>query len=46
MYISMLSKASYPLIHNSSWLRDAGYFYPDFDEQEGRPSVAARGARA
>ncbi|MDM0113023.1 DUF2827 domain-containing protein [Variovorax sp. J22R133] len=21
----------YPLIHNSPWLRDAGYYYPDFD---------------
>jgi hypothetical protein len=26
---------SYPLIHNSPWLRDAGYYYPDFDAQEG-----------
>jgi hypothetical protein len=21
----------YPLVHNSPWLRDAGYYYPDFD---------------
>ncbi|CAB3773252.1 DUF2827 family protein [Paraburkholderia humisilvae] len=21
----------YPLIHNARWLRDAGYYYPDFD---------------
>ncbi|WP_248322648.1 DUF2827 domain-containing protein [Caballeronia sp. Sq4a] len=25
----------YPLIHNSPWLADAGYYYPDFDVQEG-----------
>jgi hypothetical protein len=25
----------YPLIHNSPWLRDAGYYYPGFDAQEG-----------
>jgi hypothetical protein len=25
----------YPLIHNSPFLGDAGYFYPDFDCQEG-----------
>ena len=25
----------YPLIHNSPWLRDAGYYYPDFDAQRG-----------
>jgi hypothetical protein len=22
---------NYPLVHNSPWLRDAGYYYPDFD---------------
>jgi len=22
---------NYPLVHNSRWLRDAGYYYPDFD---------------
>lgn len=22
---------SYPLIHNAPWLREAGYYYPDFD---------------
>jgi hypothetical protein len=26
---------NYPLIHNSPWLKDAGYYYPDFDAQEG-----------
>ncbi|MEX3931799.1 DUF2827 domain-containing protein [Paraburkholderia phymatum] len=26
---------NYPLIHNSPWLRDAGYYYPDFDADEG-----------
>lgn len=25
----------YPLIHNSPWLREAGYYYADFDAQEG-----------
>jgi hypothetical protein len=25
----------YPLIHNSPWLRDAGYYYPEFDAQQG-----------
>ena len=26
---------NYPLIHNSPWLKDVGYYYPDFDCQEG-----------
>jgi hypothetical protein len=25
----------YPLIHNSPWLKDAGYYYPDFDVAQG-----------
>ena len=25
----------YPLIHNSLWLRDAGYYYPGFDIRQG-----------
>jgi hypothetical protein len=25
----------YPLIHNSPWLKDVGYYYPDFDAKEG-----------
>jgi hypothetical protein len=25
----------YPLIHNSPWLRDAGYYYPGFEAQQG-----------
>ncbi len=25
----------YPLIHNSPWLKHAGYYYPDFEIQEG-----------
>jgi hypothetical protein len=25
----------YPLVHNSPWLRDAGYYYPGFDALEG-----------
>jgi hypothetical protein len=26
---------NYPLVHNSPWLREAGYYYPDFDIAEG-----------
>jgi hypothetical protein len=26
---------NYPLIHNSPWLKEVGYFYPDFDCKEG-----------
>ena len=26
---------NYPLIHNSPWLREAGYYYPDFNTTEG-----------
>jgi hypothetical protein len=26
---------NYPLIHNSPWLREAGYYYPDFNAQAG-----------
>ncbi|MGJ7532406.1 MULTISPECIES: DUF2827 family protein [unclassified Variovorax] len=26
---------NYPLVHNSPWLRDAGYYYPDFDVAAG-----------
>lgn len=25
----------YPLIHNSVWFKDVGYYYPDFDSREG-----------
>jgi hypothetical protein len=25
----------YPLIHNSPWLGDVGYYYPDFDAHAG-----------
>jgi hypothetical protein len=25
---------NYPLIHNASWMRDLGYYYPAFDCQE------------
>jgi hypothetical protein len=34
LYLDVLY-GGYPLIHNSPWLRDAGYYYPDFDAQEG-----------
>ncbi|HWE98277.1 MAG TPA: DUF2827 family protein [Caulobacteraceae bacterium] len=26
---------AYPLVHNSSWARDVGYYYPDFDVAAG-----------
>jgi len=29
----------YPLIHNSSRIKDAGYYYPDFDPREGGQAV-------
>ncbi len=34
LYLDTLC-GSYPLIHNSPWLKDVGYYYPDFDCQEG-----------
>ncbi|WP_175924609.1 DUF2827 family protein [Burkholderia latens] len=34
LYLDVLY-GGYPLIHNSPWLKDAGYFYPDFDVQQG-----------
>ena len=30
---------NYPLIHNSPWLRDAGYYYPDFEVAEGASAL-------
>jgi hypothetical protein len=33
LYLDVLY-GGYPLVHNSPWL-DAGYYYPDFDVQEG-----------
>jgi len=35
----------YPLVHNSPWLRDAGYYYPDFEVAAGVGQLlaAARG---
>ncbi|MES2250748.1 MAG: DUF2827 domain-containing protein [Pseudomonadota bacterium] len=32
---------NYPLVHNSPWLRDAGYYYPDFDIAVGAEQLAA-----
>ncbi len=29
----------YPLIHNSPWLKHAGYYYPDFEVQQGAAQV-------
>ncbi len=36
---------NYPLVHNSPWLRDAGYYYPDFDIAAGTQQLleAVRG---
>lgn len=36
---------NYPLVHNSPWLRDAGYYYPDFDIAAGTDQLlqAVRG---
>jgi hypothetical protein len=34
LYLDVLY-GGYPLIHNSPWMRDAGYYYPGFDAQEG-----------
>ncbi|MEM5382910.1 DUF2827 domain-containing protein [Paraburkholderia phymatum] len=31
----------YPLIHNSPWLRDAGYYYAGFDAQDGGRQLQA-----
>jgi hypothetical protein len=31
----------YPLIHNSPWLRDVGYYYPDFDAKAGADALLA-----
>ena len=32
---SLAARNWYPLIHNSEFIRDFGYFYPDFDCQAG-----------
>lgn len=34
LYLDVLY-GSYPLIHNSPWLKDTGYYFPGFDAQEG-----------
>lgn len=36
---------NYPLVHNSPWLREAGYYYPDFDIAAGAQQLlqAVRG---
>jgi len=34
LYLDILY-GDYPLIHNSPWLKDAGYYYPDFDVSQG-----------
>ena len=36
---------NYPLVHNSPWLRDAGYYYPDFEIAAGAAQLlqAVRG---
>jgi hypothetical protein len=30
---------NYPLVHNSPWLRDVGYYYPDFDATKGADAL-------
>ena len=35
IFISTCSTAAIRLVHNSPWLKDAGYYYPGFDSQEG-----------
>lgn len=34
LYLDVLY-GNYPLIHNSPWLKDAGYYYPEFEVQIG-----------
>jgi hypothetical protein len=34
LYLDVLY-GGYPLVHNSPWLKDAGYYFPGFDAQEG-----------
>jgi hypothetical protein len=43
LYLDALH-GGYPLIHNSPWLRDLGYYYPDFDCQEGGAQLRAAAA--
>lgn len=43
LYLDALHGA-YPLIHNSPWLRDQGYYYPDFDCHEGGAQLRAAAA--
>lgn len=38
LYLDVLH-GNYPLIHNSPWLRDAGYYYPDFEVAEGASAL-------
>ena len=38
LYLDALH-GNYPLIHNSPWLRDAGYYYPDFEVAEGASTL-------
>jgi hypothetical protein len=35
----------YPLIHNSSWLKDAGYYYHGFDAREGASQLQRAATR-
>ena len=46
LYLDVLY-GNYPLVHNSPWLRDAGYtsyYYPDFDTQTGARQLLAAAA--
>ncbi|OLL32645.1 hypothetical protein BTH42_05965 [Burkholderia sp. SRS-W-2-2016] len=35
----------YPLVHNSPWLRDAGYYYPQFDARQGAAQLLRAAAQ-
>ncbi|KVT54039.1 hypothetical protein WK55_22155 [Burkholderia ubonensis] len=38
LYLDVLY-GDYPLIHNSPWLKDVGYYYPDFDLLQGAAAL-------
>lgn len=40
LYYEVLSQG-YPLVHNSAFLKDYGYYYPDFDPEAGADALIA-----
>lgn len=38
LYLDVLF-GNYPLIHNSPWLKEAGYYYPDFETKAGAAAL-------